>query len=566
MILPKHLLTLALSAGILSFPVSAGPVRSFEDVVEAGLFTRSTTDVGYELSPEIQARAVKLVPLREEELFPHLKKRSDDYSTLRLRNQVRMIFGGRSAESDDHHLADLKISQPDPRHPMILLEAFDHHTNDISCSGKYLKLTFSNKNALESAVHSWDWVNENENDFFYIVTHHHHKGCGPDEERAPYKIMEVKYDTTKFTAILTRVPVSWDEAAPAFKLKIGGVSDPLTDVSPPSPGQKRISKRSGTDSWTWDADEVLGSVARTGVEILRGLANEFDKAGSMAYDLTVTDKDLYEKKRGGSKPGNSLVCEDCGVKGKLKVLAWAERKNGQEKVDFGIGIKPNAEAALKLKASLALDIAKDHTPDLIAIPLMPAALTIPVIGTLGLELVLTPGVEGSASLKGSITTDFKWESKDGILLATYKDEGMSLKRGSWRNNNAEFSFKPSVGLTVEGKIDAYMKLGLRAGLILMQGTKNLSAFIGIKGLVETSVNAGFRSGGFCPDDKDSKGDWGIEFKADYGVEAGIDFENDLLPEAISEIVEGFTIETKADIVEKKPIFDAKTCFAVNADT
>ncbi|KAF3931081.1 hypothetical protein ABW20_dc0106362 [Dactylellina cionopaga] len=137
------------------------------------------------------------------------------------------MYFGKAISSEHIRLADLKVRNKD--HPLILLENFDDLTESIICTGKDQEITlkFKSKDGLNSAIVAWDWVNDNETDYFFLITHHHHKGCGPDEERAPYKITDVEYDEANLKAILTKESASWDETLRTFEMSINTVDHPL---------------------------------------------------------------------------------------------------------------------------------------------------------------------------------------------------------------------------------------------------------------------------------------------------------------------------------------------------
>ncbi|KAK6530720.1 hypothetical protein TWF281_007559 [Arthrobotrys megalospora] len=171
---------------------------------------------------------IGLVPIRQEQLIKGLKRRSDDFSRLKPQDQVQMFYG--KALSEEHvRLADMTVTKPDANHPLILLENFDDLTDSITCSDEDSKLAlkFKSKDAMDTAIKSWDWINESDNDYFFLFTHHHHTGCGPDEERTSYKITAVNYDKATFTTVLTKEKATWNETLQNFEIKIRTVEHPM---------------------------------------------------------------------------------------------------------------------------------------------------------------------------------------------------------------------------------------------------------------------------------------------------------------------------------------------------
>ncbi|EGX45160.1 hypothetical protein AOL_s00173g261 [Orbilia oligospora ATCC 24927] len=170
---------------------------------------------------------IGMVPIRQEHIIKGLKRRSDDLSRLKPQDEVKMFYG--RALSEAHlRIADMTITKPDANHPLILLENFDDLTESITCTDQDSKiaLKFKSKNAMDTAIKSWDWINQSDNDYFFLFTHHHHTGCGPDEERTSYKITAVTYDKTTFTTVLTKEKATWNETLQNFEIKIRTVEHP----------------------------------------------------------------------------------------------------------------------------------------------------------------------------------------------------------------------------------------------------------------------------------------------------------------------------------------------------
>ncbi|KAK6531929.1 hypothetical protein TWF694_003093 [Orbilia ellipsospora] len=169
--------------------------------------------------------ALDLRPLREDEIFPHLRKRAEfAHSQLEPQDSIRMVYMGINHE---HHarVAEIKIRKPDARHPLLLLENLDSLTKNITCIDRdNMSIEFNSPEAMSRASKAWDFVNRSEDDYFYLITHHHHEGCGNDEERTPFKVVAVKNDTKSIT--LTRKETTWSEAAKYFEMNIDTVKNP----------------------------------------------------------------------------------------------------------------------------------------------------------------------------------------------------------------------------------------------------------------------------------------------------------------------------------------------------
>lgn len=68
--------------------------------------------------------------------------------------------------------------------PLINMESFEDSTKSVEC-GEQMKLEFVSKEAFDSAVASWGWVNEDETHEFIMIANH--RGCSPEDERTPYQ-------------------------------------------------------------------------------------------------------------------------------------------------------------------------------------------------------------------------------------------------------------------------------------------------------------------------------------------------------------------------------------------
>ncbi|EPS43528.1 hypothetical protein H072_2463 [Dactylellina haptotyla CBS 200.50] len=566
---------LVLSVGFFGLQAYAGPVLAIPSE-PIQLEARSNDPTSWVSNSE-----VKLLPIRDDHFFPHLKKRDlEDFSALELRHEVQFLYGKDSTyHNPGSHLAEMKISQSHPDNPITLLENFDHFTTHTTCPDEEkLLLKFINKRAMDCAIKSWDWINEDQDSYFYMITHHDHEGCGEDEQRTPYKIVAVEHDVPSLTATLIRQKTSWDDAAKNFELHIGNIDHPAFDV----PGRPKIHRREIANNinrivqWTTCAfspatcvvgifvdakarEEILPVVLNAALEIIPSF--EVSKAGSFSYQWGIKNYDLY-KASPAANTGISLTCVDCSLRGSLGVYVSAS-KTGNGKMAVNVKVQPNAQGLIKLKAMIKTEIKKSKTPDLIQIPLAPAGIGIPGIGNLGLTLVVTPGIEGALTVKGEISSELKISTGKGEIGGTYGTTGARLVQGNWPKDPG-FNLEPPKGeLTAKGSLDVYAKLGVRAGLSLFSGKRNLGAFVGVKAAVSSSVTAGFQSGGFCPKDKTQPGQWGIQFDSKFTVEAGVDFENDFLPEDTKKALKTLfpDFKTKGNIVGPLSVFPGGKCFA-----
>lgn len=98
--------------------------------------------------------------------------------------QAQLIWGLRR-ENDSFTLANMTLQAP-PDLPIVLLERFDHMTNDIDCKGDdgEMSLTFKSEYAYRQASNAWKYLNEHDGHRFLLIANH--EGCGPGDERQAY--------------------------------------------------------------------------------------------------------------------------------------------------------------------------------------------------------------------------------------------------------------------------------------------------------------------------------------------------------------------------------------------
>ena len=89
-------------------------------------------------------------------------------------------------ENGQLHFANMTLYAPDGL-PIVLLERFEGLTSSVDCKGDdgAMSLTFNSKKAYKYALKIWGYINEDDDKQFLLIANH--DGCGPDDERQPYK-------------------------------------------------------------------------------------------------------------------------------------------------------------------------------------------------------------------------------------------------------------------------------------------------------------------------------------------------------------------------------------------
>ena len=82
--------------------------------------------------------------------------------------------------------ANMTLYAPDGL-PIVLMERFEGLTSTVDCRGDdgHVSMTFLSNEAYRHALKIWGYINEDDYKQFLLIANH--DGCGPDDERQPYK-------------------------------------------------------------------------------------------------------------------------------------------------------------------------------------------------------------------------------------------------------------------------------------------------------------------------------------------------------------------------------------------
>ncbi|KAF3936043.1 hypothetical protein ABW20_dc0100972 [Dactylellina cionopaga] len=466
---------------------------------------------------------VKLLPIREESLFPHLRKRAfNDVSRLDFEREVRMVYAAGA------HVAHMTIRQENStrEHPHILLENLEGLTKTISCKDKDVILEFNTAEALDYAIKTWDWVNQDQQDYFFLITHHHHDGCGLDEERAPQKITAVKYDKGTSIATLTRESVSWDEAAQNFDLKLSN-AEPSVAI--------HLAKRDifnvNWKCFMFGATGILAcNAVKEGIAAVIENIGEFDESKSFAFEwprknnATETTAILSDPFKSDDDDKFLVVkCVDCGVSGNLVLRTYATRKNGGQ-TQIGATFQPNFSASLvtnvKFQPAIATD-EKENTPFVkklpeFSIPISP--LAVPGVFTIGPEFVVFAEVELKVQVQMEFDIGFKFSTGQASFGLNFQDD-VNFQTTGFDTIKPETVFEFKSG-TVTSSLTPALNAGFRLGVSVLAGKGTVGAFAGLKASVGNSLTFGTKAEGFC-ESNPGLGTTGIQLKSEFKLEAGV---------------------------------------------
>ncbi|KAF3927243.1 hypothetical protein ABW20_dc0107554 [Dactylellina cionopaga] len=487
-------LSFALSLGLSGIQVNASPSASADPYPYLG-------------------EAIKVPPVRVEHLFPHLRRRDNDLSRLNLQDEVRLTWA--HSTGTEKHVFDMKIQKPDPNHPLLSLEELDDLADNITCSEPTISLKFKSKDTMDQALKAWDWINQADADYFYLIANH--DGCGPDAERIPYKVVNVTYDATAFTAKLTTEQSSWEETATNHEMWIGsGSHAQSTPTLPPvenfTMNDTQVVRNEGAaPAINLAKRTILDDIGNKVVGVFQTVGNaakvvktifKLLTGGDVVVDLQSSEADKNrvifqspESLGGETVPIRFYVnCVGCETKGTINL-------NAQWKVvasvftEYVLAAKPKGVSGkFAAQTKIEADI-KEFGPDPLLVPIPGISpLTIGAV-TIGPSVFAGVGVEAKIKANGVFTAGVEWSIPDTAYLEIH-----SLNMGaSTASGFSGVSIKPSFDideLNANGEMTIY---GLaRFALAATFGSKTIGARADFKAGAKVSLAAGALPAGACP--------------------------------------------------------------------
>ncbi|KAK6543023.1 hypothetical protein TWF694_006953 [Orbilia ellipsospora] len=506
---------LALTLGLFALDASAYPRPGGED---SGSVSRG---------PKIN-----LLPIRSDELYPHLRKRADDLSSLGFQDKLHLFYAAEDEHSyDTLHLGNMTLARGS--RPILLLEDFDALTTDIKCSGDNMSIKFSSIEATEYAQKAWGSVSKTK--YFTLITHHEHKGCGQKETRTPFRIVAVDYKPKESTAILTREATNWEKTAENFDFHVGTVEHPVVTsqrilalrARDLSPGQERLVGLTvpgtglkyyfcNTYGRLWDpfGNCPYYRVESVAVDVVEEIYGPLD-SGVQPFKM---DKSLGKVKDLIGKPGadTRISCIDCYFKANGNYRAWVKRTDaGQPTVGFFF--QPNIDTQLKVKitASPTLPLAqKDFNFGELAL-----RVAVPEYAAQNLVRFLPdampgPGIDVRSRISFTVTLGFKLNTGTASIGAgVASQDGSTVEAKNLDTVNLQL-IKELNELSVIGEINPYYRLGLGVGVSLFDDSFQAGVFAGwmfyLRNRIEVCMNPA--TTGAKPK---------FSFSSEYRVDAGI---------------------------------------------
>lgn len=125
------------------------------------------------------------ISIRNYEAAFGIKRRAEEkFSDLEPKTQAELIYG-RPGDAEKLLLAHMKLHASNGLN-IVLMERFDHLTKSVDCNGLdgLISLTFKSRDAYDSALDAWSFINEDEDTKFLLIADH--EDCSPANQRQPY--------------------------------------------------------------------------------------------------------------------------------------------------------------------------------------------------------------------------------------------------------------------------------------------------------------------------------------------------------------------------------------------
>ncbi|MCJ1470173.1 hypothetical protein MMC07_008818 [Pseudocyphellaria aurata] len=256
---------------------------------------------------------------------------------------------------------------------IVMMENFKGLTTNVDCKGDNgsMSLTFKSEQAFDQALNKWNFINKAEQEQFLLIANH--DGCGPDDERQPYRITNIQEDRSTLTTFLTAQVAPWSEVARDFDLDFGKVV-----VRPIS--SRRVKSRA---FWDWNITKTVAFPINVGQ---RGVISNI-----------VDDKASHIK----------IDCINCFLEGKVQATGHLNVR-GFSIQYFVIESSPqDVKAELKLEATISASqnisfINRDKK--LADFPIPGAGIAVTGLFKLGASISYSVGA--SSSFKGEAVVDF----------------------------------------------------------------------------------------------------------------------------------------------------------------
>ncbi|KAH0569269.1 hypothetical protein GP486_000025 [Trichoglossum hirsutum] len=412
-------------------------------------------------------------------LKPLYKRSADeiDLSSLNLQEQESFLYGS-PGDGDSYTVANMTMYTGDGE-LIISMERFAGMLKSVEC-GDNIVLVFNTEAAFQYAIHAWDWVNEQTNHSFLMISNH--PACGPDSQRQPYYVYGVHYDELNFTVYLHAIKRSWSEVAHTFDLNIG-------QAGPPSELRPR-QQQSNDNSVTWNL------------------------AGNFQHDLFTVN---------ASGINVGVSCQSCGVTGSV-VVGWSIIYENFIPQDIVFTVQPKKFlASVVLGLSLSGETVGPSFSKEVKLSVPIAGLQILDIANLGPTFDLAFGFSASA-VSGALQMSYGLTAAladDAILTMDLLNPGKS-KFSGWAPHVNQVPL--DVSGEISASIEAYIQEALGISISVLGNGYEASLDMKLPDYSTTLKLVNDPNGGVCKNKQDTRG---VDFNAQLGLNLfiSVDREN-----------------------------------------
>ncbi|CAO1604866.1 hypothetical protein XANCAGTX0491_008407 [Xanthoria calcicola] len=456
--------------------------------------TSSPVDASLNLHP---------IKLRDYESAVGLQRREkEDFSRLEPGSQTQLIYG-RPGDDGQLLFANMTLYAPSGL-PIVLMERFEGLTSAVDCKGDdgAMSLTFTSKGAYDYALKIWSYINEDDTQQFLMIANH--DGCGPADERQPYKVSSVTEDSADLTISMQTSVTEWSEVAGSYDLDFGRIIPQANKLKP-------------RGFW--------GDITNVGKDVLDAATGKFDDTKSVTFGVNVGSPgqktEIYKDQKGRF----SLDCVDCYVSGNWQV-------QGRIVVDkfvlqdLTLSVSPsNFKAKLELEATVTAS--KSPTPlqaskEIFTAPIPGAGIAVPGIFKLGATMSYEVGT--SVTIAGTATARFGLEAglpNNAIVVADINNPSQSSATG-WKGGSLTPTFKVTK-LDASITLAAFSQPKISFGIELIKvATADVALTMKLPEISST-LSATYDPNGVCPSSKSVTG-VKLENKATESLSLQIDLD------------------------------------------
>ncbi|KAL9045926.1 MAG: hypothetical protein Q9214_001116 [Letrouitia sp. 1 TL-2023] len=438
---------------------------------------------------------VKLRPIKvgDFELATGIQRRdAADFSHLHLQTQAQLIYG-QPGDSGQLLLANMTLYAPDGLQ-MVMMERFEPLTSSVDCKGDdgTMSLTFKSPDAFRHALETWSFINEAPEKKFLLIANH--DGCGPDDERQPYLIRNIREDEAKLTTFLTAELAPWRD--------VGGTYD--LDFGRAFPVHKPHERRGIGD-------------------IIQG---NLDLSKSVTVPVNVGTPNQVTNIFKNAKGDFSIDCVNCFVAGSFLVTGHLSVHHFKLQ-SLTLDTSPQGfKAELELGANVTAGVTPDtvsHVKNLFSAPIPEAGIEISKFFKLGAIVDYDIGVSSTFSGKAAATFGLSASLPDSAkLTADIKNPTASSAQG-FDGGQLDPLFDLTA-LTASVTVAAFSQPKLTFGIEVVEvGKLDVEVVVKLP-QVSTTLTAAFNESGVCPGDRSTTG---AKLSSDVGLFVDLNLNADL---------------------------------------